>query len=256
MKKSAPKQHFVFDLDDTLTDAREFCGESMARAITKLEPGKNPALIKIFHDSIRGASVIDLYKQAIKEFGLESPLEKLLEIDQKIQTTEHHRIKIFDGVIDILKHLKSRGKNLHICTNRTTETLYPILRFNKLEDYFDTITSCIDEGYKKPDPTTLKRLIKKYHSNIDEFIYFGDSEVDREFAKNSNIEFIVFDQYLNDKNLFVKLINLFVEENGNGSHGRNNVLKKRLSAIYSKVLHPLKLPANNYEPITKLKANM
>lgn len=211
------KQHFVFDFDDTLIDGRQFCGESMVRAITKLEPNVNPKLIMTFHETYRGATIVDLYKTAIKELDLTSNLEKLLTLDAEIQKKEHYRMKIFDGVIDILEFLKSKNNTLHICTNRTTETLIPILKNNQINKYFDNIISCADEGHKKPEPTCLLALIKKYGNKKESFIYFGDSEVDCQFAKNSKIDFIIFDQYLNEKNLFKKLINLFLEEKINNN---------------------------------------
>jgi len=43
------------------------------------------------------------------------------------------------------------------------------------------------------------------------FIYFGDSEIDSQFAQNAGIEHIIFDQYLNNNNLFTKLVNMFLE---------------------------------------------
>ncbi len=50
------------------------------------------------------------------------------------------------------------------------------------------------------------------------FVYFGDSEVDSQFAQNANIDHIIFDQYMNNKNLFKKLVNMFLEKQINGEH--------------------------------------
>ncbi len=46
----------------------------------------------------------------------------------------------------------------------------------------------------------------------DEFIYSGDSEVDAQFVQNTNINNIIFDQCLNNKNLFKKVVNMFLED--------------------------------------------
>jgi FMN phosphatase YigB (HAD superfamily) len=73
------------------------------------------------------------------------------------------------------------------------------------------VISCIDKGTKKPDPTCLLELIKQSGEKKEAFIYFGDSEIDYMFAKNAGIEYIIFDQYLNGKNLFKNLIALFLE---------------------------------------------
>lgn len=205
------KTHFVFDVDDTLVDGRLFCGETMARSINKFEPEIHAELIIALHEAIRGGTIVDLYKSAIEKFSLKTPIESLLEEDARIQKSEAYKIRAFDGVSDILQLLKSKGSKLHICTNRKLETLEPILKENKLFDYFDTIISCIDQGHKKPEAACMLDIISKNGGNKDEFVYFGDSEVDYLFAKNSGVEYIIFDQYLNGKNLFKKLINLFVE---------------------------------------------
>ncbi|MEK7091178.1 MAG: HAD family hydrolase [Patescibacteria group bacterium] len=210
------KKHFVFDLDDTLIDGRLFCGESMARAITQLEPHVNSKLVVDFHESVRGATIEDLYKMAIEEFGLKSKLEDLLRLDADIQMKEFPQMRLFDGVVDILKFLRESGKTLHVCTNRTMRTLEPILQGHAINGYFEEIISCADAGYKKPDSKCLLDLVSRYGGDKRDFIYFGDSEVDSEFAKNAGIEFIIFDQYLNNKNLFKKLINMFLEKKING----------------------------------------
>ena len=210
------KNHFIFDLDDTLVDGRLFCGESMARAITQLEPHVNAKLVVDFHESVRGATIEDLFKMAIEEFGLKSKLEDLLQLDANIQMKEFSRMKLFDGVVDILKFLKESGKTLHVCTNRTMKTLEPILQGHVIKEYFEKIISCANAGYKKPNPKCLLDIVSRYGGDKRDFIYFGDSEVDSEFAKNAGIEFIIFDQYLNNKNLFKKLINMFLEKKING----------------------------------------
>ena len=219
--KNQYKKHFVFDLDDTLVDGRLFCGETIARSFEKLIPNVNKKLVIMIHEKIRGAAIPDLYKEIAKELNLnldiEKNLEELLRIDDEIQISEIHRLALFDGVIDIFEFLKSKGKKIHMCTNRPTSSLIPALKHNKIQKYFDNVISCLDEGYRKPDPKCLIDIIKSNGNKREDFIYFGDSEVDCQFAKNSGIDFIIFDQYLNEKNLFKKLINLFLESKINNS---------------------------------------
>ncbi len=205
------KKHFVFDLDDTLVDGRLFCGETMARCISKFEPKLDRQAIIDHHEKIRGRTIVELYESAIAKFNVRAPIKDLLELDSKIMTSEFDKIRIFEGVVDILDLLKARGKTLHICTNRKAESLLPILKSNNIHSYFDSVISCIDKGTKKPNPQCLLELIEKSGDSIDSFIYFGDSEIDYQFAVNAGMEYIIFDQYLNGKNLFKKLIDLFLE---------------------------------------------
>jgi HAD superfamily hydrolase (TIGR01662 family) len=211
-KRSGVKKAFVFDLDDTLVDGRNFCGETIARAITAQVPSANFELICQIHDSIKGMSIEDLYLTILKELDLKVDVKKLLEYDRVIQQENINKMKLFDGVIEMLEYLKSKGKKLYICTNRPKVLLDKVLTENKIDFYFDEVISCADAGYKKPNPYCLLDIIRRSELDSDQFIYFGDSEIDSQFAKSAGIEHIIFDQYLNNNNLFTKLVNMFLEQ--------------------------------------------
>lgn len=210
------KKYFVFDLDDTLVDGRQFCGETIARVITHFEPAANFYQIVRMHEELHGLAVVDLYDQILKETGLDQKLgsrvDEMLVLDRKIQTEDISHLKIFDGVVDILEFLKTHNKEIYMCTNRMGSLLNLALEYNGIKGYFSKVVSCIDEGHKKPDPTCINKIVAEVGADKHEFIYFGDSVVDSEFAKNAGIEHMIFDQYLNDKNVFKKLVNMFLEE--------------------------------------------
>lgn len=214
------KNYFVFDLDDTLVDGRQFCGETIARVITHFEPKADFYKIVKLHEENHGLVISDLYDNILREIGLHQKLapkmDEILAMDKQIQTEDIEKLKIFDGVIDIFEFLKSQNKKIYMCTNRMESLLRLAMKHNDIEKYFDKVVSCVDRGFKKPDPTCLNELIEESGAKKEEFIYFGDSEVDSDFARNSGIEHIIFDQYLNDKNIFKKLINMFLEEKING----------------------------------------
>lgn len=215
-KPHAFKNAFVFDLDDTLIDGRQFCGETMARVITSFDPSVNFDRVVELHESIRGLTIVDLYLHAIKTFNLKIEMSDLLAKDKQIQQDNIDKMNIFDGVVDILEFLKNSGKKLYVCTNRTKGLMMSILEANHILPYFDEVISCADAGFKKPNPYCLVDLIQRSAIPVSEFIYFGDSEVDAQFAQNANIDNIIFDQYLNNKNLFKKLVNMFLENQLNG----------------------------------------
>jgi len=210
------KKAFVFDLDDTLIDGRGFCGETIARVITDVEPSANFRRICEIHEAIRGMTIEDLYTTILKKLRIATPIQPLLEQDHIIQSENIDRMRLFDGVVEILEFLKSNGKHLYMCTNRTKDLMISILRSNKIFAYFDEVISCIDAGYKKPNPYCLVDIIQRSGMSSEDFIYFGDSVVDSQFAQNAGIDFIIFDQYLNNKDLFKKLINMFLEQQING----------------------------------------
>jgi len=216
-KSSSFKNAFVFDLDDTLVDGRQFCGETIARVLTEIDPSVDFELVCKLHDSIKGMAIEDLYSSIMKKVGMKyEDMERLLNRDFEIQQESVSRMQLFDGVVEILEFLKSSGKKVYICTNRRKKLLMNVLKTNNIAGYFDEVISCVDMGYKKPNPYCLVDLIQRSGKSIDEFIYFGDSEVDSQFAQNANIDHIIFDQYMNNKNLFKKLVNMFLEKHING----------------------------------------
>lgn len=206
------KQAFVFDIDDTLVDGRQFCGETIARVITKHFPKADFDAIVKLHEEIRGRTIEDLYVDILKELNLKADVTELLAEDHRIQIENISKMRIFDGVVDILEFLKSNDKKLYVCTNRSRDLLVEMLKANKILPYFDEIISCVDAGYKKPNPYCLVDLVKRSGIPAERFIYFGDSEIDSQFAQNAEIEHIIFDQYLNNKAIFKKLVDMFLEK--------------------------------------------
>lgn len=211
------KNAFVFDLDDTLVDGRQFCGETIARVITNANPSINFDVVVQLHESIRGMTIEDLYVYITKKLNIKTDIKKLLEHDHQIQIENIDKMQIFDGVVDILEFLKKNHKKLFVCTNRSRDLMIEVFKANHIFSYFDQVISCADAGFKKPNPYCLVKLIEESSIPANQFIYFGDSEIDSQFAKNANIDHIIFDQYLNNKNLFKKLVNMFLENQINGN---------------------------------------
>lgn len=214
---SNSKNAFVFDLDDTLVDGRQFCGETIARVITSLDPSVSFEHVCQLHENHRGQTIEDLYEVILNELEMKADVKELLEQDFIIQQENMAKMKIFEGVVDILEFLKSNDKRLYICTNRKKVLLEQVLEANNIDRYFDEVISCVDLGYKKPNPYCLIDLVKRSKLDLNEFIYFGDSEIDSYFASNAGIDHIIFDQYMNNKNLFKKLVNMFLEKKINGA---------------------------------------
>lgn len=210
------KNAFVFDLDDTIVDGRQFCGETIARVITNVDPSINFDEVVQIHESIRGMAIEDLYLHILRKLNLKADVHQLLKHDHYIQEENIDKMALFDGVIDILEFLKRNHKKLYICTNRSKDLMNKVFKAHHILPYFDEVISCVDAGYKKPNPYCLIELIKRSNIPSQEFIYFGDSEIDSQFAQNANIDNIIFDQYLNNKNLFKKLVNMFLENQING----------------------------------------
>ena len=58
-------------------------------------------------------------------------------------------MKLFDGVIDMLDFLKSSGKKLYICTNRSRMLLDKVLEENNIAHFFDEFLFFIKVGLRE-----------------------------------------------------------------------------------------------------------
>ena len=99
--------------------------------------------------------------------------------------------KPFDGIIEVLKELQSRGVTLAICSNREEKIVKELA-----ERFFDEISFKYISGFRKgipdkPDPFRINEIITVENVSLDEVIYFGDKDADVNVAENARIDLIL-----------------------------------------------------------------
>ena len=94
---------------------------------------------------------------------------------------------------DLMEFLQLIKPSYHtaISTNRMT-TMPMILDIFKLRPWFEQVVTALDAPRPKPAPDGLEMILKNFDLNVDEAIYIGDSEVDREHTWNLGMELIAF----------------------------------------------------------------
>jgi phosphoglycolate phosphatase len=206
------KTHFIFDLDDTLTSSYDFNQQIFVDTFLPYKSELNEVeekYLRDLHFQSRGKSMHLQFEEAVKFLNVEvDPLE-LVKVNEKLHIDNVHKIGSFESVHELLEMLKSNNKMISICTNRQYGSLMKILNGNNLTKYFENIISCADEGHEKPDPICLLKIIEKYNVPKEEYLYFGDSKTDYEFANNAGIDFVIIDQYLNQKKFFKTILQAF-----------------------------------------------
>lgn len=86
-------------------------------------------------------------------------------------------IKLYDGVIELLELLKSKGKKVFLLSNaQSIFTLYE-MKMLGIEKYFDDIFFSSDYKICKPDSKFYKLLLDKYDLNINESIMIGNDYI-------------------------------------------------------------------------------
>lgn len=90
----------------------------------------------------------------------------------RVLTTEY--IRLYEGVISMLKRLRMQGKKIYLLSNAQRIFTEYEMRMLDVDRYFDGIMISSDYGVKKPDRIFYEFLLEKYHLAPEECIMIGN----------------------------------------------------------------------------------
>jgi phosphoglycolate phosphatase len=177
----------IFDFDFTLADSSKGVYQCINYALKKLS---YPAFsIKETNKTI-GLSLEDTFENLTgsKELELKNQFKKLFIecADKKMAKNTY----IYRTVPKTIKMLKENNIKLGIVSTKFRYRINDILKRYKINKYFDLIIGGEDVTNNKPNPEGINKFIKILELKKDECVLIGDSLIDAETAKNSEISFI------------------------------------------------------------------
>ncbi len=92
----------------------------------------------------------------------------------------------YDGILDAMKKLKEKGYKMAIVSNKIDSAVKE-LNEKFFKEYVDVAIGETPGTKRKPAPDMVEQALKELGSSKEESIYIGDSEVDLQTAKNSNL---------------------------------------------------------------------
>lgn len=98
-----------------------------------------------------------------------------------------HKIKLFDGIVDVLGLVRQRDAMLAVATGKSRVGLNRVLEQVQLNSMFHT-TRCADETVSKPDPTMLHEILAELQLEPDQVLMVGDTTHDIDMATNAAID--------------------------------------------------------------------
>lgn len=175
---------YIFDLDGTLLDTLLDLANAVNFAMrSKGYPERTLTEVRSFI----GNGIRVLIKRAVPDGTSDGDYVEALEIFTKYYL-EHiaDYTKPYDGMIDVVKALQSRGCKVGVLSNKAHFAAQAVVK-DFFGDIFDIVVGKMDEFPTKPEPESLFYTMKELGVAPEECIYIGDSDVDVLTAHNAGL---------------------------------------------------------------------
>ena len=115
-----------------------------------------------------------VFRQLFTQKGVKPTKSQVLFIAEAFRCYSTKYIKLYDGVLDLLDTLKSKGKKIYLLSNAQRSFTENELNMFGLTPYFDGICISSDEECSKPDTNYFKILFDRYGLQKSESIMIGN----------------------------------------------------------------------------------
>ncbi|MDR2917707.1 MAG: HAD family hydrolase [Tannerella sp.] len=159
----------VFDIDGTLLDSEYADLNSLKETIYELKKEQVELSELTFALGIPG-------EVALKKLGIDDT-KNGIHIWNNYMAKYSHTIKLYEGVENVIKELKSRGYKLGIITSKNKNEYKNDFAPLGLDHYFDTIIRVEDSNRPKPSPDPMLKYLELSETKKEEAIYIGDETV-------------------------------------------------------------------------------
>jgi len=174
----------LFDLDGTLTDPREGITRSIQYALAKLdidepdlkklEPFIGPPLLQAFmqfygFDEARAWKAVEFYRERFQTLGI---YENLL----------------FDGVLELLEHLRGQGRTLYVATSKPSVFAREIARHFAFDHHFKVIYGSELDGTRTNKVELIAHLLAEERLETAQTLMIGDRKHDLIGARENGLQ--------------------------------------------------------------------
>lgn len=166
----------IFDLDGTLVDSASDIAEAVNRTL------HDHALPRVPEATVRGwigDGVGNLVRTALADAGSALLPEQVMPVFMR-----HYREcllrspRLYDGVVEALGALQSRGVPMAICTNKPSALVPPLLAHLRISHFFRHILGGDSLPRRKPAPEPLLHLAAAFGHAPSRCLMVGDSATD------------------------------------------------------------------------------
>lgn len=178
----------IFDLDGTLLNTIEDLAASTNYALTQCHfPVRKT---EEYHRFV-GNGVRKLLERALPEGEkTETNIDRIKEHFLSYYDAHHtEHTRPYDGIDEVLRQLEERGIRLAVASNKYQKATETLVR-HYFGEAFAVVLGQRDNIPVKPDPTIVTDILRETGIAAGHVIYIGDSAVDMETARRSQVKSI------------------------------------------------------------------
>ncbi|CAM3170478.1 HAD family hydrolase [Streptobacillus ratti] len=185
------KKLVIFDLDGTLLNSIYAIANATNKALKHFglktyEPVK--------YNYFVGNGLRKLVEVIIEKEGYNKSVDEIMEVLLEIYDKEYdYNLKPYDGIDKLLNHLTVSGIKFAVVTNKDEDLAIKSCKIDELKSYnFYKIIGVNPEKIheRKPSNINVLRLRDELGLKNEDILFVGDMLVDKETAKNSDVDFI------------------------------------------------------------------
>ena len=196
------KKIIIFDLDGTLLNTLDDLTDSTNAMLEKFNyPKRTKEEVKNFV----GNGVDKLIERAIPDGRNNPDFENCIKTFKKIYSENmYNKTEPYDGIIDMLEILRKNNYKTAVVSNKFDTAVKELCEkyFPNLID-FSAGENEISGIRKKPAPDTIFKVLEYFNLKSENAVYIGDSEVDIQTAKNSDMQCISVCWGFKDRNFLI-----------------------------------------------------
>ncbi len=173
----------VFDWDGTLMDSTALIAECLQHAAAEM---RLPVPDTQGAKSIIGLGIADSTRRLFPQLDQAGHIE-FARIYRRLYVPRDHEAPLYPGVRELLASLQAPERFLAVATGKPRAGLERAFAHTGLKPMFN-YTRCADEGFPKPHPDMLQKLMDFASVAPERTLMIGDTTHDLDLARNAGVE--------------------------------------------------------------------
>jgi 2-phosphoglycolate phosphatase len=153
-----------------------------------------------------GMMLGQVFKPVVAALGMDRVRADYVRLYRR---NHNYKIRVFPGVKEVLRHLRSSGAVLIVISNKLGYFVKSSCKYLGIRKYFREIIGRGELKRDKPDPYPVLYAMKKYGADRSNTLFVGDSQYDAECAKRAGVRFAYFTRGYGDRHRTAKFAPYF-----------------------------------------------